>query len=147
MSDNETPGSITGHCLCGSVTVTMTPTKPHLEACHCEMCRRWCGSAYVAVQGDDQVSFTGEQHIARFASSDWAERGFCSKCGSNLFYHFKPTGSYSFLAGLFDDVGQLTLGEEIFVDEQPDYYSFAQETVRKTGPEVIAEAKAAGFEF
>ena len=40
---------VTGHCLCGSVTVTATSSKPHLEACHCEMCRRWCGSAYVAV--------------------------------------------------------------------------------------------------
>lgn len=138
---------LTGHCLCGAVTVTVTPTKDHLEACHCEMCRRWCGSAYIAVQSDDRVSFTGEQHITRFKSSEWAQRGFCSKCGSNLFYNFTPTGSYSLLAGLFDDVGGRVLGEEIFVDEQPDYYAFTQETHRKTGAEVIAEAKAAGFEF
>ena len=138
---------LTGHCLCGKVTVTMTPAKPHLEACHCEMCRRWCGSAYIAVQGDDQVRFTGEEFITRYTSSGWAERGFCSQCGSNLFYCFTPTGAYSFLAGLFDDVGGMTLGEEIFVDEQPDYYGFTQKTVRKTGPELIAEAKEAGFEF
>ncbi len=147
MSDAATAKPITGHCLCGAVTVTMTPAKPHLEACHCEMCRRWCGSAYVAVQGDDQVSFTGEEHITRYTSSDWAERGFCSQCGSNLFYCFTPSGSYSFLAGLFDDLGDMTLGEEIFVDEQPPYYSFAQATVRKTGPEMIAEARKAGFSF
>ena len=54
---------------------------------------------------------------------------------------------YSFLAGLFDDLGDMTLGAEIFVDEQPDYYSFAQETTRRTGPELIAEAKEAGFTF
>ena len=110
-------------------------------------CRRWCGSAYIAVQGDANVTITGEEHVTRYASSDWAERGFCSICGSNLFYRFMPTGAYSFLAGLFDDVGGMTLGEEIFVDEQPDYYAFTQETVRKTGPELIAEAKEAGFEF
>ncbi|MEO9461269.1 MAG: GFA family protein [Marinomonas sp.] len=143
MSDTK----LEGHCLCGSVTIEMTPAKPHLEACHCEMCRRWCGSAYIAVQGSDDVRFTGEEHISRFKSSDWAERGFCSKCGSNLFYNFTPTGSYSFLAGLFDDVGGMTLGEEIFVDEQPDYYAFKQDTHRKTGAEINAEAKAAGFEF
>lgn len=62
------------------------------------MCRRWCGSAYLAVQSSD-------------------------------------------------DVGGMSLGEEIFVDEQPDYYTFAQDTHRKTGAEVIAEAKAAGFAF
>ncbi|TNE45670.1 MAG: GFA family protein [Sphingomonadales bacterium] len=138
---------LTGKCLCGSVTVTAKAVKPHLEACHCEMCRRWGGIAYVAVQSDDSAEFTGEVHITRYASSDWAERGFCNKCGSNLFYRFTPTGSYSFLAGLFDDLGDMTLREEIFVDEQPEYYSFAQETVRKTGAEVIAEAKEAGFSF
>lgn len=143
MSDQP----ISGHCLCGAVSVTITPARPHLEACHCAMCRRWCGSAYLAVQSDAHPQFEGEKHITRYASSDWAERGFCSKCGSNLFYRFVPTGSYSFLAGLFDDVGDRTLAEEIFVDEQPGYYSFAQETVRKTGPEIIAEAAAAGFTF
>lgn len=144
---SNTPESVTGHCLCGAVTVTAKPAKPHLEACHCEMCRRWCGSAYIAVQSDADAVFTGEELITRYASSDWAERGFCSKCGSNLFYRFTPTGSYSFLAGLFDELGDMALGEEIFVDEQPGYYTFAQATVRKTGPEVIAEAKEAGFSF
>ncbi|NVE95936.1 GFA family protein [Altererythrobacter lutimaris] len=138
---------VSGRCLCGSVTVTLTPAKPHLEACHCAMCRRWCGSAYIAVQSDANVTLTGEEHVTRYPSSEWAERGFCSKCGSNLFYHFLPTGSYSFLAGLFDDLGSMTLGEEIFVDEQPPYYTFAQDTVRKTGAEIIAEAKEAGFSF
>ncbi|SMQ69757.1 Uncharacterized conserved protein [Altererythrobacter xiamenensis] len=138
---------LNGRCLCGAVTVTATPAKPHLEACHCEMCRRWCGSAYLAVQSDASPQFTGEEHIKRYQSSDWAERGFCSKCGSNLFYRFLPTGSYSFLAGLFDEVGDRTLAEEIFVDEQPPYYTFAQQTERKTGAEVIAEAQAAGFTF
>ena len=140
-------GTLTGHCLCGAVAVTATPVHDHLEACHCAMCRRWCGIAYVAVQSDAHATFTGEEHIGRYRSSDWAERGFCTKCGSNLFYRFLPTGSYSFLAGLFDDVGERTLGAEIFVDEQPDYYHFAGDTTRKTGPEIIAEAEAAGFSF
>jgi len=86
---------ITGHCLCGAVTVTATPAKPHLEAC----CRRWCGSAYLAVQSDTAPRFSGEEHITRFKSSNWAERGFCSKCGSNLFYCY-PNGQL-FLPGRF----------------------------------------------
>ena len=142
-----TDAPITGHCLCGAVSVTAIPARPHLEACHCEMCRRWCGSAYLAIQSDTAPQFTGEEHIARYKSSNWAERGFCTKCGSNLFYCFTPTGSYSFLAGLFDNLGGRVLEEEIFVDEQPDYYAFSQKTTRKTGPELIAEAKEAGFTF
>ncbi|MEP2735755.1 MAG: GFA family protein [Erythrobacter sp.] len=138
---------LSGHCLCGAVTVDVNPSKPHLEACHCDMCRRWCGAAYIAVQAGNDVRFTGEEHITRYKSSDWAERGFCNQCGSNLFYHFVPLSNYSFTAGLFDDLGDKTLTEEIFVDEQPGYYSFEQKTERKTGAEVIAEAEAAGFKF
>ena len=141
----DTP--LKGRCLCGAVTVSATPARPHLEACHCDMCRRWGGIAFMGVQCGPEVSFTGEQHIARYKSSDWAERGFCRNCGSNLFYHFVPASNYSFPAGLFDDLGAMALTEEIFVDEQPGYYAFAQDTVRKTGAEVIAEAKEAGFSF
>ena len=136
-----------GRCLCGAVGITATPVRPHVEACHCDMCRRWGGIAFLGVQCGSEVSFSGEEHITRYKSSDWAERGFCSKCGTNLFYHFVPAGNYGLAAGLFDDIGDNTLNEEIFIDEKPDYYDFAQDTVKKTGAEIIAEAKEAGFEF
>lgn len=139
--------TLSGHCLCGAVTIEATPQRRHLEACHCDMCRRWGGIAFMGVGCGDQVKLSGEEHITRYRSSDWAERGFCNQCGSNLFFRFLPTGSYSFLPGLFDDLAGFTLHEEIFIDEKPDYYGFAQDTVRKTGAEVIAEAKAAGFTF
>ncbi len=89
--------TLSGHCLCGAVTIEATPQRPHMEACHCDMCRRWGGIAFVGVGCGDQVKLLGEEHITRYRSSDWAERGFCSRCGSNLFFRFLPTGSYSFL--------------------------------------------------
>ncbi|QLC25730.1 GFA family protein [Parasphingopyxis algicola] len=139
--------TLEGRCLCGAVTVTATPARPHIGACHCAMCRRWGGIAFAGVQCGENVAFTGEEHIARYASSAWAERGFCKRCGTNLFYRFTPANNYSLTAGLFDDTGALTLDEQIFIDEKPDWYDFAQDTPKKTGPEIIAEAKAAGFEF
>ncbi len=139
--------TLSGKCLCGAVTVEATPARDHLEACHCDMCRRWGGIAFLGIQCGPNVSFSGEEHIGRYKSSDWAERGFCKQCGSNLFYLFLPAGNYGLLAGLFDDLGDVTLSEEIFVDEQPAYYSFAGERPRKTGAQIIAEAKEAGFEF
>jgi hypothetical protein len=139
--------AIQGHCLCGAVTVTGTPKRPHVEACHCAMCRRWGGGAFVGIQCGEDVRFTGEEHIVRYASSDWAERGFCGKCGTNLFYRFIPANTHSFTAGLFDDLGAMTMSEEIFIDEKPAYYSFAGDAAKKTGAEVIEEAKAAGFSF
>lgn len=130
---------IEGHCLCGAVTVRAAPKRSHVEACHCTMCRRWGGSAYLGVQCGSDVGFEGEEHVVRYRSSKWAERGFCARCGSNLFFQYLPNGNYGLLAGLFDDLDGFTFSEEIFVDEKPDYYDFAGGRERLTGPEVLAK--------
>lgn len=36
---------------------------------------------------------------------------------------------------------------QVFIDEKPDFYDFAQDMVEKTGADVMEEAKAAGFVF
>ena len=138
---------IEGHCLCGAVTVRGTPVRGHVEACHCNMCRRWSGIAFLGVQCGSAVEIEGEEHVVRYRSSDWAERGFCGRCGSNLFYRFIPADNYSFLAGLFPDDALQPIAEEIFIDEKPPYYAFAGEAEKLTGAEVLAKAKAAGFDF
>jgi hypothetical protein len=132
---------IEGKCLCGAVTVRATPVRRHVEACHCSMCRRWSGVAFVGVQCGTAVEIAGEEHVTRYRSSDWAERGFCSRCGSNLFFKYLPNGNYGLLAGLFPDEALLPLSEEIFIDEKPAYYDFAGDSERLTGAEVLAKFK------
>lgn len=138
--------SIHGHCLCGAVTIALRQPRQSVELCHCDMCRRWGGAFYAALTGES-FELDGEQSIATYRSSDWAERAFCAKCGSNLWYKFLPTGNRSFLAGLFDDAASLPIEKEIFVDERAAWCEVAGEHPRQTGAEVIEEAKAAGFSF
>ena len=95
----------------------------------------------------DRFTLEGEGHIATYQSSDWAERAFCAKCGSHLWYKFLPTGNRTFLAGLFELPEGLPIKHQIFVDEKPDWYDRAQDSPKKSGAEIIAEAKAAGFSF
>jgi hypothetical protein len=135
---------IEGRCLCGAVTVRATPVRRHVDACHCTMCRRWSGIAYVGVHCGSEVEFEGEEHIVRYRSSEWAERGFCGKCGSNLFFHYLPKGTYGVLAGLFPDEALEPLAEEIFIDQKPDYYAFAGTRERLTGAEVMAKFGVGG---
>ncbi|MFN4039008.1 MAG: GFA family protein [Erythrobacter sp.] len=139
-------GSITGHCLCGAVTITVDAVQAQVDICHCTMCQRWGGAFYAGVKGDKAV-VTGEDAITIYRSSNWAERAFCKHCGSNLWYCFVPTGNRSFLAGLFDLPTGFGIEQQIFVDEKPDWYDLAQASLMKTGAEIIAEAKAAGFTF
>ena len=145
-ADVEAIDQAEGKCLCGAVTVTVTQLKPLVDICHCEMCRRWGGGPFMGV-GGEAFSVTGADHVTSYPSSDWAERAFCSKCGSNLWYRFTPTDHHSFATGLFDIGSGAEIEQQIFVDEKPAFYDFAQDTPMKTGAQIIEEAKAAGLEF
>ncbi|MEL7199268.1 MAG: GFA family protein [Pseudomonadota bacterium] len=137
---------VSGRCLCGSVTIILKNAHKEVDVCHCSMCQQWVGSMYAGIETDN-FQVTGEDHISRYQSSEWAERAFCSKCGSSLWYKFLPTGNRTFLAGLFDLPDGLPIKHQIFVDEKPDWYDLVQKSPMKTGAEIIAEAEAAGFSF
>ena len=84
-----------------------------------------------------KVAFTGEEHLKRYRSSDWAERGFCAECGTNLFYHLIEPSSYVLCTGSFDDADQFSLAGEIYIDEKPKGYDFAGDHPRLTGAEFL----------
>jgi len=92
-----------------------------------------------ALDGGNDVRFEGEDFISTHQSTEWAERGFCSKCGTHLFIRVKQSGRYILPTGLFDrDLPDLVFDHQIFVDQRPSYYCFANETREQTGPEVFA---------
>ena len=137
---------LTGKCLCGAVSITLTGMAKEVDVCHCEMCRRTYGS-FAAMVAGAEFSVAGEEHVGTYKSSDWAERSFCKNCGSALWYRFTPTDFYSFAAGHFELPEGLPIKQQIFVEEKPDWYDLAQESPMKTGEEVIAEAMAVGIKF
>ena len=127
-----------GSCLCGAVSVSTTSTNQEVGACHCSMCRKWGGSSLLAIECGSDVSFTGEENIGVYQSSEWAERGFCNKCGSHLFYRLKQNNQYYIPVGIFDNSEGLVFDHQIFIEEKPEYYSFANKTKNMTGEEVFA---------
>ena len=133
--------SATGQCLCGAVKFTAEDVDTHVHACHCSMCRNWTGGPMQAAQVGN-VEFSGEEFIKRYASSDWAERGFCTECGTSLFYRLKEPEMYMMPTGAFDDADQFELAGEIFIDEKPSGYSFAGDHPRMTAAEFMASIGA-----
>ncbi|CTQ55154.1 hypothetical protein LP7551_03695 [Roseibium album] len=123
-----------GSCLCGEVTFAAT-AMPSIQACHCSMCRKWSGGPFMSVPCKE-ARFTGP--VGRYASSEDVVRGFCSTCGSNLFYLANANGIYAIPIGLFADQAGLPFRAEIYIDEKPDYYAFANETKKLTGSEFEA---------
>lgn len=128
-----------GGCLCGAVRFAAQPVADEMHACHCGMCRRWGGGPLMAVQvSASAMTFEDQSAIGVFASSDWAERGFCSRCGSHLFYRMTQTGDYEVPLGAFDAEPPVRFASEIFCDRASPAYAFAGERPRLTEAETIA---------
>lgn len=137
-----TAARLVGHCLCGAVTITVAgPHDEHVGACHCRMCQRWSGGVFVCFAADAAtVTVTGE--VARFRSSSFAERAFCPRCGSHLWFNDVSSGgepaSYELMPGLFDAARRWPLHSEIYVDRAMSSMQLAGEHRRKTRAEYEA---------
>ncbi|WP_348678729.1 GFA family protein [Alcanivorax profundi] len=131
--DMHFPAPMTGRCLCGAVSLGATPNSPHVAVCHCDICRRWGGGPLLAVECDDDVVVNGEDHVVVFASSDWAERGFCRECGTHLFYRLRQGGHTAIPVGLFQEYENWQLTQQLFIERKPSFYSFAEKTRHVSG--------------
>lgn len=130
MSADAASGGATdleGSCLCGGVRLTVRGPLEHApEACHCTMCRKQTGHFLAAVNvRKDALTVRGEELVRWYASSDKVRRGFCSVCGSTLFWAPVMEG-YRHIAvamGLFDTPTGASIAKHTFVGERGDYYT------------------------
>ena len=78
-----------GSCLCGTVAFECTLTTKWVAHCHCSLCRRAHGAAFVTWAGIPEAQFrltAGEQAMRWYRSTPEAERGFCTHCGASLLF-------------------------------------------------------------
>jgi len=134
MSEREVSGS----CLCGRVKLTATVAARIYGACHCGICRKWGGGPMLAVECEGAPRIDGGEHVRTYASSEWAERGFCAHCGTHLFYRLRQGGFHALPLGLLGDGGDWRFDHQVFIDDKPAHYAFANETANLTGAEVFA---------
>lgn len=135
--------AITGHCLCGAVTVTVAGEHdPRVGACHCRMCQRWTGGLFLCFTADASA-VTVQGDVARYRSSAFAERAFCPRCGSHLWFNDVEEGGeprvYELMPGLFDAARRWPLRSEIYVDRAMASVPLAGDHPRKSRAEYEAE--------
>ena len=122
--------NVRGHCVCGAVQITIKEYGNFVYTCHCDNCRRMNSGPVLSVDPGpkENVEFiAGKEKISIYIDED-VERGFCSVCGSTLFWHDEAANHYCMNAELFDDViKDATFGLELFYDQKPKYYEFAGE--------------------
>ena len=124
-------------CLCGNVKITAVEINPKFTVCHCDSCRTWGGGPFFAVQCGKNINIEGNKKITMYESSPWASRGFCSVCGTHLFYKLKKSGEYNIPVGIFQNLKELEMDMQYFSDQKPDYYCFSNETKEMTRTEIM----------
>jgi len=84
----------TGGCLCGAVAFKATADPLRAVNCHCGMCRKHSGAAFLTFVHFPADAFTWTKgEVTRYGSSAEADRGFCRTCGSTLTMHETVLGA------------------------------------------------------
>ena len=119
---------VKGSCLCGAVRFTVTGDLPAPTACHCTKCRKHTGHFEAGTDVPrDRVKIDGASTLTWFRSSDRARRGFCSVCGSSLFFEPDRAGWIGINMGAFDTPTGTKLAAHVFVGAKGDYYDITDD--------------------
>jgi hypothetical protein len=113
----------TGSCLCGAVRFEVASALPPPNACHCTICRKQSGH-FFASTGVPRAAVTihGGDAITWYRSSEKVRRGFCSTCGSPLFWDKDLKDWIGIAMGAFARPTATRLEVHIFVADKGDYY-------------------------
>lgn len=142
--------SVSGRCLCGSVTFQYTG-RPHWTAhCHCESCRRATSSPMTTWISVPRSTFAFTNGTPRyFCSSPGVRRGFCGNCGSPLtFENERMAEEVHLYAVSLLDPNDASPSCHVYVDEQLTWFEalddlprFATTALPATSPVRIGPRK------
>lgn len=115
-----------GSCLCGAVRFEVTGELPGPDACHCSQCRKSSGHVFASTDVPrSALTVEGADKVTWFQSSEKVRRGFCSICGSSLFWDpiFKDWTGIAM--GALDTPSHTKLRIHIHVADKGDYYDIS----------------------
>ena len=112
-----------GRCLCGAVTFKIKGELRQVLVCHCSQCRRSSGHQWAATAAPvEAIEIDCQNTLSWYRSSSKAKRGFCSRCGSSLFWQLDGSTSLSIAAGSLNLPTGLSTQEHIYFENASDYY-------------------------
>jgi hypothetical protein len=111
-----------GACLCGRVRFTVSGDLRAPDACHCMQCRKQSGHYFASTNVPRAMLVTTGQEYLTWYQSAKVRRGFCSTCGSFLFWDPPERDWIAIAMGAFDTPTSTHLEKHIFVAEKGDYY-------------------------
>lgn len=127
MKSQETDKKTKGHCLCGQVQFEIEGELRGVVNCHCTKCRKFHGNfgAYTSIKFEN-LTITAQKSLKWYYSptdeTPNVHRGFCSECGSSLFWHPKDLATIAIAAGALEEPTRLKTIGHVWCSQLPDYY-------------------------
>lgn len=120
-----------GSCLCGAVTYEVNGPLQDVINCHCMRCRRHTGHFMAATAADVADLTIRDVSLRWYHATDTVQYGFCSECGSTVFWRAadKPN-KVSIAAGTLDPPTGLATVEALFTADASDYHRLDQTIVQ-----------------
>ncbi|KAJ2965322.1 hypothetical protein NQ176_g10671 [Zarea fungicola] len=108
--ETDIPTSVSGGCLCEKIRYTVTFPKGHsfidaTSTCQCSQCRKQTGSLIFRVHKVPRSSleYSSQSTLKTYKASKENSRGFCSECGSLIFWAHDGGEAVSLCVGTFDN--------------------------------------------
>ena len=120
--------SVKGSCECQGVVFELIGELRDFVFCHCSQCRKTSGHYWAATQvSKGNLNLIKATSLSWYDSSDKARRGFCSLCGSSMFYERKGIDKISVSAGSLEIPTSLDRMRHIYVASKGDYYDISDD--------------------
>jgi hypothetical protein len=121
---------VKGSCLCGGTQYEIRGDIKLMANCHCSMCRKHHGAAFVTFVGVNTADFRwvkGEDLLVRYQSSPGHTRAFCRVCGSSLPDPDPGATDFYLPAGTLDDDPVARPAGHIFVGSKAPWVEINDE--------------------
>lgn len=131
--DTETGAVMhSGSCLCKAVSFEIAGELPGLDACRCSQCRKQSGHVFVSTDVPrSAITIRGSESITWYQSSEKVQRGFCSTCGSSLFWDPIQRDWIGIAMGAFDQPTGTKVRINVHVASKGDYYDITDDLPQK----------------
>ncbi|MFT5114520.1 MAG: hypothetical protein ACI8P9_003858 [Parasphingorhabdus sp.] len=114
-----------GSCMCKSLKFSFSGAPRFVTDCVCESCRKAHGASavcWVGVKTEQFSLVSGESLLKWYQSSQESERGFCSDCGTRVFFRSSGwPGEIHMALACIDTPHDLVAAGLSFAEELPSW--------------------------
>lgn len=124
-----------GSCLCTAVQFQYEGPSLWCAHCHCSLCQRAHGAPVVTWVGvaEEQFQLTANHTLRWYRSSADSERGFCSCCGSTLFFRSERwPGQMHIVRTNLDSSIDTAPSVHVHCESQADWFQFDDSLPRQS---------------